>query len=109
MENIKQELIEHLGHLYDNQDWDFVVCGFVNHGDQWDDGDNIVRLVIDGDVNEFLNKLDIEISPLEYLEGTIWYADGTWSEFINDYHWGGGRWVRFVCPEIPETLHKKGE
>jgi len=109
MENIKEELIKHLDYVCNDRGFEFVVCGFVNDRDQWGDCDNIVHLVIDGDINEFLNKLDIEISPLESLEGTIWYADGTWSEFINDYHWGGGQWIKFVCPKIPETLHKKEE
>jgi hypothetical protein len=109
VENIKKVLIEHLGAMYNNKDCAFIVCGFISLND--DDNDtHTVRLIIDADIDEFLDKLDFDIHPLrESFEGIIWYADGTWSEYIYDMEWGTGEWIRFACPEIPETLHKKGE
>jgi hypothetical protein len=111
MENIKEELIKHLGSIYTNQDWDFVVCGFISLYDKdYGDDRHTISLPIDEDVQLFIDMLDFDIHPLrEGFESTIWYADGTWSEYIYDYEWGTGEWVKFVCPEIPKSLHKKGE
>ena len=109
MENIKQTLIKHLGHLYDNKDWNFIVCAYMSYDDAYSDTINI-NLVIDGDVEKFLDELDFEIDSYRTdLHGIIWYADGTWSRYCVDYDDCKGWWTRYVCPEIPKYLCKEGE
>jgi len=103
MENIKEELIKHLGKIYTNQDWNFVVCGYISLDDE-DYDRHYINLVIDSSVEEFLDTLDFEVDPYrKSLKGTIWYADGTWSEYHVDVDRCYGYWERFVCPEIPEN------
>lgn len=108
MINIKEQLIKHLGRIYINEDWDFIVCGHVSFDD---DDDNQICLLIDGDVEEFLNKLDFEITNYRSTDiwSTIWYADGTWSEYVYDFENSYGYWERHICPKIPKYLHKEGE
>lgn len=105
MENIKQTLIKHLGHIYNSQDWDFIVCAYMSYDDAYSDAIDI-NLVIGGDVKKFIDELDFEIDPYRTdLHGTIWYADGTWSKYCVDYDECEGSWTRYVCPEIPEHLN----
>jgi hypothetical protein len=109
MENIKKELIAHLGSIYTNQDWDFIVCGHIILDE--DNHDRHINLIIDGDVVEFLDKLDLDISSSQACDiiGTIWFADGTWSEYVFDSDYSRGFWERHVSPEIPDSLWKKEE
>jgi len=108
--NVKQELINHLGSIYTIQNWDFVVCASISLDDDEDHDPNYINLTMDGDVQEFIDKLDMDIYSLrDGFHGTIWYADSTWSEYIYDYEWGTGQWIRFVCPEIPDILRKEGD
>jgi len=105
MVNIKRELIAHLGRIYTNQDWDFIVCGHIILDE--DNNDRNINLTIDGDVEEFIDKLDLDLSHFQASDiiGTIWYADGTWSEYVFDYEYVHGYWERHICPEIPKYLH----
>jgi hypothetical protein len=102
VENIKQVLIEHLGAMYNNKDCAFIVCGYISLDDE-DYDTHTISLVIDGDVQLFLDTLDFEVDAYrKCLNGKIWYADGTWSEYHVDYDRCEGEWTRYVCPVIPE-------
>jgi hypothetical protein len=60
------------------------------------------------EVTYLLDALDFEYdenSSSSKLRGTIWYTDGTWSEYINSEH---AYWEYFKCPNVPKHL-KKGE
>jgi len=53
----------------------------------------------------FMDKLDFTYDNsygTQYINGTVWYTDGTWSE-RNEYD--GSEWWEFrIRPEIPEQL-----
>ena len=53
----------------------------------------------------FYEELDFEYHKgygTQYIEGTIWYTDGTWStrQEYDGYEW----WGYSSCPEIPKSL-----
>ena len=57
------------------------------------------------DYEDFLNELDIDYDDgygQQYVEGTIFYEDGTWSE-REDYD-GSEWWKHYKRPEVPEFL-----
>lgn len=89
-----------------------VKCAEVSYMTSWvaEDDTLIVKLPIeysDQDLEEFLKKLDFEYDNgygIQYLYGTIWYTDGTWSE---RYEYDGSEiWLFKSCPPIPDSLTK---
>ena len=58
----------------------------------------------EGTLAEVLLKLDFEYDSgfgIQELEGTIWYADGTWSD-RREYD-GAEWWEHQVCPPLPNV------
>jgi hypothetical protein len=55
--------------------------------------------------SSFLDSLDFDYDDgygAQYLTGTIWYADGTWS---TRHEYDGSEWWEYLqCPAIPEQL-----
>lgn len=57
---------------------------------------------IEGALADVLPKLDFEYDNgfgSQELEGTVWYADGTWSD-RREYD-GSEWWEHHVCPPLP--------
>jgi hypothetical protein len=56
---------------------------------------------------QFLDLIDVEYDNghgSQYLRGTIWYEDGTWSQ---RREYDGKEWFEYcVCPVIPEELNR---
>jgi hypothetical protein len=88
--NAKQELIEHIaGRLVK-----FVSLHRFREGP-----------VIQGTLEQVLSLLDWDYDAglgTQELFGTIWYADGTWSE-RGEYD-GGEWWEHRKCPELPANI-----
>lgn len=60
---------------------------------------------IEGSLDEVLPKLDFEYDNSfgkQYLNGTIWYSNGTWSE-RGEYD-GCEWWEYRECPPLPNKL-----
>lgn len=102
---IKNELLEHIN----NTNHDMILCAEVSYSDRDDDYEDVhIYLHIDGNVNEFVNKLDINLDRIHALDITIWWKDGTWSTWERDF--GDDRynyWIHHARPDIPEYLNKE--
>jgi hypothetical protein len=58
------------------------------------------------DLNVFFEKLRFEAYPGDAIYtfyGTIWYHDGTWSRYDNEWE----DWVHNSCARIPKFLRKE--
>jgi hypothetical protein len=91
--NAKKELIDHIGdrkvkHVQ-------VILGYRYCTN---------KETIEGTLDEVLPKLDFDYDSGyggQYLDGTIWYSDGTWSD-RGEYD-GAEWWARRECPPLPNT------
>ena len=99
MINAKQELLDHLRellyHISDNE----VKYVSVTLGDEY----SKARKHVEGTLVEVLPQLDFDYDSgygRQYLYGTIWYKDGTWSD--RDEYDGSEWWAYRKCPELPE-------
>jgi hypothetical protein len=95
--NAKDELLEH---IKDRK----VVFVSIQAG-EWGEPDE--QKVFAGDLNEVLPMLDFFYNNgfgSQYLNGTIWYEDGTWSE-RGEYD-GSEWWEHRQRPEIPNKDKK---
>ena len=90
--NAKYELIKHI------EDREVLYVRVVQEID-YDNSETI-----EGTLNEVLPKLDFEYNNGyggQELTGTIWYADGTWSE-RGEYD--GAEWWEYKrCPPLPDA------
>ena len=89
--NAKEELINHIG----DRDVKYVRVIHENC-----DNDEVT---IEGTLDGVLPHLDFDYDSgygTQELEGTIWYADGTWSERreYDGYEW----WEYRECPPLPK-------
>jgi hypothetical protein len=84
-------------------------CAFISYEDHNNKTCNEIVLPInftDEELKEFLAKLDFTYDDSfrsnQYIFGTIWYKDGTWSE-RKDYELSEW-WEYRECPTIPRRL-----
>jgi hypothetical protein len=103
MENLKDLVNECIGHV----DRSRILSIDLSYDD--DDRDTInVFLPINGDIIEFMNKIDFQIDPLwKGLDCTVWYTDGSWSTYDITYDVYYGYWYYHKCPKLPEHLNKE--
>lgn len=62
------------------------------------------KVTIEGSLSDVLPQLDFDYDNgygRQELEGTIWYADGTWSD-RGEYD-GSEWWAHRKCPSLPNT------
>lgn len=73
--------------------------------------ESIVNLKIgytESDFNKFLSDINVEYNAgygTQFLFGTIWYEDGTWSE--REERNGSEWWCNKSVPDIPDYLLNK--
>jgi hypothetical protein len=90
--NAKKELLDHI----ENREVKYVQVILEHSYDN--------KETIEGALDEVLPKLDFEYDNGyggQYLEGTIWYSDGTWSD-RGEYD-GLEWWEHRECPSLPNT------
>lgn len=100
--NCKDEFIEHVGDRV-------VKCAIIKYAPNWDEADNRVFMLRVNynlpDWDEFLACLNFIYDAgygTQHITGTVWYADGTWSE-RGEYD--GSEWWEYQCvPEVPKEL-----
>ena len=100
--NAREEFIKHIGSRK-------VLCAGIQRGYDWDE--SVVYNLTTGwdseDWSKFLSNLDFEYDcgyGDQNLFGTIWYADGTWSD-RGEYD--GSEWYEYhICPPIPTELNR---
>jgi len=109
--NAKKELYNHLNNIL--KPWHEIMCAWVRLGDEFMDEDGEAtnfHLKFGFTIEEFSNfigGLDIEYDSGyggQYLFGTIWYNDGTWSE-RGEYD-GSEWWEYKAVPEIPKECKR---
>jgi len=91
MANAKKEIIDHIGTKE-------VIYVSIKHGRDYDED----QKVIEGKLEDIIERLDFKYDDGyggQELFGTIWYADGTWSD-RREYD-GSEWWEHHVCPSIP--------
>jgi len=102
---IKNELLEHIN----GTNYDMILCAEVSYSDRDNDYEDVnIYLHIDGNIDEFINNLNINLDRIHGLDITIWWKDGTWSTWQRDY--GDDRynyWIHHSRPDIPEYLNKE--
>jgi hypothetical protein len=82
-----------------------LLCAEIYLGEEYEEPRKEVRLKINGDISAFLQELDVEYDAgygSQYLDGIIWFKDGTWST-RGEYD-GSEWWEHHRMPEIPERL-----
>jgi hypothetical protein len=101
--NAREEFIKHIGSRK-------VLCVQIQNGEDYtDDKPGVFNLTTgwnSEDWNRFLSDIDFEYDcgyGGQNLFGTIWYADGTWSEEYDGSEW----WDYHICPNIPAELDRK--
>ena len=100
----KSEFINHIGGR-------LVICAQIQKGDDYDDSPSVFNLTTGWDSEDwtkFLSDIDFEYDAGyggQNLFGTIWYADGTWSD-RGEYD-GSEWWDYHYCPQIPVELDRK--
>ena len=101
MINAKKELLKHLQEI-----GRVVICFRIDY-DDYSDGKRTVSVLkmnhTSEEFNDALDKLDSRYDNgygLQELYGTIWHADGTWSE-RREYD-GEEWWEHCFRPQIPE-------
>ena len=85
-----QELLKHI----ENRTVMYVQ---ISHEVDWDTTENI-----EGTLEQVLPRLNFEYDSgygHQYVCGTIWYTDGTWSD-RGEYD-GSEWWQHHVCPPLP--------
>lgn len=99
--NAKEEFIKHIGSRS-------VLCAQIQSGDDYSVVYNLTTGFDEEDWNKFLSDIDFEYDcgyGGQNLFGTIWYADGTWSD-RGEYD--GSEWWNYnQCPNIPTELDRK--
>jgi hypothetical protein len=108
--NAKEEFLSHVGSKK-------LLCAKIQKGDDYGanafgSSDSSVFNLTTGwgveDWSKFLTDLDFEYDcgfGGQNLFGTIWYADGTWSD-RGEYD-GSEWWDYHYCPQIPVELDRK--
>jgi|688.fasta_scaffold575333_3 hypothetical protein len=102
--NAREEFIKHI-------DTRKVLCAKIQKGDDYDDHPSVFNLTTGWDSEDwskFLSGIDFEYDSGyggQNLFGTIWYADGTWSD-RGEYD-GSEWWDYHTCPNIPAELDRK--
>jgi hypothetical protein len=103
--NAKVEFLSHIGSRK-------VLCAQIQHGEDYSDDKPGVFNLTTGwnseDWNRFLSDIDFEYDSGyggQNLFGTIWYADGTWSD-RGEFD-GSEWWDYHICPNIPTELDRK--
>lgn len=97
MKNIK-ELVKM--YLDESDKYSKILCAQVIYGK-----DDVVYLPINGNVNKFLDKLDVEIEyETDIKEAIIWWKSGGWSEYEPTYDYHHHYWRFRKYPLIPEEL-----
>ena len=102
--NAREEFIKHIGSRK-------VLCAQIQNGEDYIDEEPTTFNLTTGwgveDWSKFLTDLDFEYDcgyGGQNLFGTIWYADGTWSD-RGEYD--GSEWYEYhVCPPIPKELNR---
>lgn len=103
MINAKEEFIDEIGSRT-------VRCACITIGD-WSTKKGTILLKCgysESDFERFKTDLDFEYDHgwgSQFLDGTIWYTDGTWSE-RGEYD-GSEWWEHRECPEIPLELENE--
>ncbi len=90
--NAKKELLDHIG----DREVKYVRVILEHSYDN--------KQTIEGTLDEVLPKLDFDYDNGyggQYLEGTIWYSDGTWSD-RGEYD-GSEWWEHRECPSLPNV------
>jgi hypothetical protein len=101
--NAREEFIKHIGSRK-------VLCVGIQRGDYGYDESVVYNLTTGWDSEDwskFLSNLDFEYDcgyGGQNLFGTIWYADGTWSD-RGEYD-GSEWWEYHECPNIPAELNR---
>ena len=98
--NAREEFLSEITHKK-------VKCAVVDNGYIFEDKE--VKYLKIGytkdEFYDFLNSLNFDYDDSygeQYLSGTIWYEDGTWSERAE---YDGSEWWKYKkCPEINEKL-----
>lgn len=106
MINIKNIINEHR----DNVLRERILCADVSYIVACEDVN--ISLLIDGDVNEWLDRLDVHtVHRVSDINATIWYVDGSWDTYEHDRSLGYYQdyWIHHSRPDIPEYLQNKGE
>lgn len=103
MINAKTEFIDH------TKDKKAIMCADIKYGKDY--GGDVQKFIVlpmaatSNQIEMFLAALDFEYDAgygNQYLFGTIWYIDGTWS---SRGEYDGSEWWEYnKCPEIPELL-----
>lgn len=82
-----------------------IVCATLTHSDECDTSYNLPVGYTSEQLQQFLAATDFQYDVgygSQYLYGTIWYTDGTWSS-RGEYD-GSECWEHNVRPVIPEEL-----
>lgn len=102
MENAKQEFLDHVQTRQ-------VLCALIRLGPEYFPEEckhvHLPHGYSQNSFEQFLHELDFEYDDGyggQELFGTIWYADGTWSE-RGEYD-GSEWWEHKLCPRIPDEL-----
>jgi hypothetical protein len=96
--NGKTEFLDHVG---DRK----VKCALINFHKNWYDEKQLIlpRGYTQEEYNNFLNQLDQNYDDgfgSQYIYGTIWYQDRTWSD-RREYD-GSEWWEHHQVPEVPK-------
>ena len=84
--------------FFENNVWreeSMIECAEVecsNDGNEYYDNKFVIHCVLkteftSKEYNDFLNQIDFDYSDFEFINGTIWFSEGSW--------------VSFEAPEIP--------
>lgn len=99
MRNAKDELFKH---LIDKSPVKWIEIEFkTGYGEN-------EKKIFEGDFNDVIDGLDFEYDAsfgLQWLYGTIWYEDGTWSK-RKEYD-GSEWWEHHKCPSLPNGYYKR--
>ena len=96
--NALKELLEHI----EDRNVEYVE---IIYGDHWEDQELQKPREIRGTLEEVVPHLNFDYDNgygSQYLNGVIWYADGTWSE--REEYDGSEWWTHRFRPEIPQPM-----
>jgi hypothetical protein len=88
--NAKEEILEHIS----NREVKYITVTLAHQSD--------IEEKIEGKLEEILFHLDFDYDSgygSQYLDGCIWFEDGTWSE--RHQYDGSEYWSHHVCPPLP--------
>jgi len=111
MKNAKEEIVKHIeGRKVIYVDIEIVSMEFDRDIDDLNDPEQSplswVPKTIQGKLEDVLPLLDFQYDNgfgYQEIYGTIWYADGTWSE--RESYDGNERWIHRVCPALPDNAN----